>query len=77
MRSAGAAPVGRIGVALVALGLAGCAPGGLRRVTDARGRFDFGAVPPARDRLEAQVPGWRPYRTELMLRSGGAAEVEI
>jgi carboxypeptidase family protein len=52
-------------------------PGGRARVTDARGRFDFGAVPAALYRLEADVPEWGKYRADLALRSGGVGEVVI
>jgi hypothetical protein len=52
-------------------------PGGLARVTDERGRFDFGAVPPAVYSLEADVPEWGRYRTGLALRAGGSGEVVI
>jgi hypothetical protein len=52
-------------------------PGALRRVTDERGRFDFGHVPAARYRIETDVPGWGMYRDEFGLRSGATAELLI
>lgn len=52
-------------------------PGGHVRRTDARGRFDFGALPAARYRIDAVLPGGGSYRTELGVRSNGEAEVVV
>jgi hypothetical protein len=52
-------------------------PGGLTQVTNADGRFSFGAVPAAIYTVEADVPDWGKYRTEIGLRSNGVGDVTI
>jgi hypothetical protein len=52
-------------------------PGGLTQVTNAGGLFSFGAVPAAIYRVEADVPDWGKYRTEIAVRSKGVGDVTI
>jgi hypothetical protein len=52
-------------------------PGGLTQVTNARGLFSFGAIPVAVYRLEADVPDWGKYRTEIGLRANSIGDVMI
>jgi hypothetical protein len=52
-------------------------PGGVELQTDAFGRFEYGRLPPARYRIEATVPAWGKWTTEVMLRSGSLADVRI
>jgi hypothetical protein len=52
-------------------------PGALRASLDRSGRFDFGAVTPARYQVEIAIPGRDAWETEVNVRAGGSVDLQI
>lgn len=52
-------------------------PGGRAFRTDARGRFDFGRLPPARYHLRATLPEWGDWASTVRLRAGDDHDLTI